>query len=580
MRQLSRRNPRRAGRARHSMASDAVILTQDDHASVGISGPRSRSLSASSAFLLNRQAGNSDRRSAGLDSLNHTGGGHSHTGSAGGPQTPTTPGGMSTISYAPGASQAGGSSRGGIVNIKTAGVAVADPYYRPPRQRQVTMDMSSPPSRSRASWASGDWSKRWSTNSPDEGASPDPIEGPSNSGQGTPLPAHLGGTRDRAESDVDEARRSKTDYAIREVDYYYGVRGPALSHMPTRRLKTGPADPTGPVSSASGWFRGLFGGKTKEKGKGFEVVRSSRIPPSQRTPPSEIALADQAPYKDEPDTPGRVETKRDFELEDEGNAIGGGSRHLPDHQDRQVIGDNEDEDVLASDDEYPAARRSQVSQFPPYLPGIEVGSSIGMPSRLASKASSHVSRRSDSEIDGPLPSVPRRSSKRTSSYGKSSDFEIMDKSRLSAIAPSPPGTPQRQSIPSSWPHKPAGSISHRMPFGIDPSPSRSSPPRTLGNTGTALSRDREVDLLSGDTRQSSSALGTHVRGANDDRPSSMGYVQQHRASDNIHVVNPLNLPLSGTAAEVVDDPRRGSITPETRPPARANAVASDYILHS
>ncbi|MCJ1394346.1 hypothetical protein MMC18_007224 [Xylographa bjoerkii] len=556
MRQLSRRNPRRAGRARHSMASDAVILTQDDHGSVGISAARSRSLSASSALLLNRQVGNDDRRSVGVESVSLGGGGHSHTGS-GGPQTPTTPGGVSNFSYIPGASQTGGhgdSNRGGIVNIKAAGAAAADPYYRPPRQRRTTIDMSSPGGRSRASWASGGWSKRVSANSPDLEDSPDPQEGPSISGRGTPLPAHLGGTRDRDDSDTDDPRRSKTDYAIREVDYYYGVRGPALSHMPTRRLKTGPADPTGPVSSATGWFKSIFGGKTKEKGKGFEVVRSSRIPLSQRTPP-DIALANQTPYKDEPDTPGRADLQRDFELEDEGDAVGGGTRHLPQDQPSPLSSEDEAGGDLDSDDEHHSVmRRSQISQFPPSLPDIEVGSSIGMPSRLASKASSRASGRSDRKITEPTPTVPRRSSRRTSSYGRASDFDTKDKTRLSAIAPSPPGTPQRQSIPSSWPLKPSGSTSQRIPFGTNQVHSRSisqsnfAEPSTFSNIDVSPGEE-SINSLGGHTLHSSSVLGRDAAVVRGDRPQSLGYVQQHRASDNIHIVNPVDQPPSGSTAE-------------------------------
>ena len=104
---------------------------------------------------------------------------------------------------------------------------------------------------------------------------------PSVSGRNTPVPAHIATTNnDEFEDVTNDLKRTKTDYAVREVDYYYGVRGPALSSG-TRKLKTGPADPTGPVSSATGWFKNIFGGKTKEKGKGFEVVRSSRVPSSR-----------------------------------------------------------------------------------------------------------------------------------------------------------------------------------------------------------------------------------------------------------------------------------------------------------
>ena len=572
MRQLSRRNPRRAGRARHSMASDAVVLTQDDRGSVGLSGGRSRSLSASSALLLSKQVGNDDRRSVGLESVSLAGGGHSHTGS-GGPQTPTTPGGVSNFSYIPGASQMndqGGSSRGGIVNIKAAGAIAADPYYRPPRQKRIKVDVPSPGGRSRASWASGDWSKAINANSPDQDDSPDPQEGPSVSERGTPLPAHLGGMRDRDDSDPDDPRRSKTDYAIREVDYYYGVRGPALSHMPTRRLKTGPADPTGPVSSATGWFKSMFGGKTKEKGKGFEVVRSSRIPLSQRTPP-DIALADQAPYKDEPDTPGRADVPRDFELEDEGDAVGGGTRHLPEDRPSPLSSEDEAGGDTDSDEERPSAiRKSQISQFPPSLPDIEIGSSIGMPSRLASKASSRASERGGREITEPTPTVPRRSSRRTSSYGRASDFDTKDKPRLSAIASSPPGTPQRQSIPSSWPLNLSGSTSQRIPFGPNQTHSRSISQAkfvepSVFSTIDVSPGEVSINSLGGHTRHSSSVLGRNAPSVRGDRPQSLGYVQQHRASDNIHIVSALDQPLSGSTAEVVEGPSRGSITPETRP---------------
>ncbi|PHH69986.1 hypothetical protein CDD83_5548 [Cordyceps sp. RAO-2017] len=93
---------------------------------------------------------------------------------------------------------------------------------------------------------------------------------------------------------------NRPDYSTREVDFYYGVRGPALnSEGPGRKLGTGPADPTGPVATAPGLFRNMFKGKTKEKGKGFEVVRSSRMPPAMmrnggfgdETPPEGIPVA-------------------------------------------------------------------------------------------------------------------------------------------------------------------------------------------------------------------------------------------------------------------------------------------------
>ena len=568
MRQLSRRNPRRAGRATRSVASDAALVAHDnDPKSTHLSGARSRSMSASSAILLNR-------RSLGIESVSATGGVHSHTGSAGGPQTPTTPGGMSNFSYVPGASQAGGqggSGRGGFANLKPAGTA--DPYYRPPRQRRVTMDLTSPGARSRGSWVSGGWGKHSTTHSPEPDSSPDPMEGPSVSGRGTPLPAHLGNMRDQGDSDPEESRRSKTDYAIREVDYYYGVRGPALSHMPTRRLKTGPADPTGPVSAATGWFKNLFGGKTKEKGKGFEVVRSSRIPPQMQSPPGGIALADQAPYTDDPDGPAQsegIERTRDFELEDEADAVGAGTRHLPPDQPSPLTSDDEGEEGFVSDEEdTPRARGSQVSQFPPSLPNIEVGSSMDMPSRLNSKSSYRPPQTTAHLISENTPKIPRKSSKRTSSYGNASDFS-KDKARLSVIPSSPPGTSHRQSITPSWPLKTSTSVSQRIPFGGDPSPSHtlelaSSGAASAFSTQTTPLSEDGTGAMSGHSHHSSSVLGPYAAETREDRPSSLGYVQKHRASDNVHIVHPLHPPMSGSTAEVVDDSYQRSVTPEPSP---------------
>lgn len=71
-----------------------------------------------------------------------------------------------------------------------------------------------------------------------------------------------------------------TDFSVREVDQVYGrhnQRGPPLSEQPFRRLGTGPADPTGPISTAKGWFKKALGRKPEKKGT-FEVVRSAKRP--------------------------------------------------------------------------------------------------------------------------------------------------------------------------------------------------------------------------------------------------------------------------------------------------------------
>ncbi|KAL8665620.1 MAG: hypothetical protein Q9202_002124 [Teloschistes flavicans] len=357
MRQLSRREPRRRGEPRHSVASDAAMLTHDDQKSVHLNGGRSRSISASSAALLNKQGPADARRSVGFESVSAAGTGINMGDSASAPYTPVASGGASTFSYVPGASQHGQSSAHGaaIVNLKNN--EAADPYYRPPRPRRATID---PPSsaRSHGSWISAEWAnKRWSQHSPEQEGSPIPLENPV-SGRVTPLPAHLG--RERADSDPDDPRRSKTDYATREVDFYYGVRGPALSSQPTRRLKTGPADPTKPSLSASAWVKSLFGGKTKDKGKGFEVVRSSKALPAGRVRSTDLA-GEQGRYLDEPEN-ALPQRTRDLELSDDGDAIGGGTRHLPEDV-SPVSSDGEGEVRSVSDAEWDHTQREAALNY-------------------------------------------------------------------------------------------------------------------------------------------------------------------------------------------------------------------------
>ena len=575
MRQLSRRHPRNTGRSRNSIASDAAMLGNENDQKSIQNGGRSRSMSGSSAILLNQHPTSDGRRSMGLDSISAVGGGHSHTGSGGVPYTPTTPGGASAFSNAQEASFSGGggaerSPREGIVNLKAA--EAADPYYRPPRARRVTMDLNSPITRNRDSWTSGDWAKRWSHSSPEHEGSPDPMEGPSRSGRATPLPAHLSNTRERSDSNTEDSRRSKTDYAIREVDFYYGVRGPALSNQPTRRLKTGPADPTGPVSSASGWFKSLFGGKTKDKGKGFEVVRSSRVP-QLASPSGEIALTDQKPYKDDPD-PISPHKTRDFERDDEGDAVGGGTRRLPD-DDRihtPMISGEEYRDQTSSDEEDPSQlRSSQISQFPPSLPTIGSGPEIQLPSRVTSKASSRPSRNDAGKLKGRVPTVPRKNSRRRSLHGRA-DNDGSNNTRLSVIAPSPPSSPPKRdssherisSIPAGL--QPSSTPVQRLPFDLSPSSSKHHTRSSSGADSTIS--DPLAPASEGDHVESSKYVGPSSAvlgsGVHINRPSSVGYVQKHRASDNVHIANPNDQFFHESAAELIDDPNRRSVSPQSQ----------------
>lgn len=568
VRQLSRRNPRRRGQARHSMASDANFLGQDsDQKSVQLNDSRSRSLSGSSAILLNRQP---HRASMGLDSVSATGPGHHHRESGSAPYTPTTSGGASAFSYLPNANQAGGQGGPGgpgIANLKNVETS-ADPYYRPPRARRPTNEALPSRTRSRGSWVSADWAnKRWSQRSPEQDGSPIPmdypLEGPSTPGRATPHPPYLGVTRDRSESNVDDPRRSKTDYAIREVDFYYGVRGRALSTLPTRRLKTGPADPTGPVSSATGWFMGLFGGKIKDKGKGFEVVRSSRAPLIDAQAQSRAkALDNEAPYSDEP----LPERSRNLELSDDGDAIGGGTRHLPREAEPSLLSSDSGRSVSDDDDDPTTNRKSQISQFPPSLPTIESSNGIELPSRIGSKASSQPTRASTRKSEMAPTSLMSHSQRDL----QHEYFESSDIARVSSAAPSPPLSPQRSTRlynPNYLPPehlRPFNSVSKRLPFEPRVSSSHDTRPSTAvaSSTSSIFAPTSNGVEEPGHARHSSSVLGALAPDIRQDRPSSLGYVQQHRASDNIHIAELGEPSLLSSSAEVLDNSVQGSASLE------------------
>ena len=554
VRQLSRRTPRSAARSRNSMASDAAMLHDNKGTSVG----RSRSQSASSHLLLNRGTA-SDRQSIALDSA--TGGGHSHTGSGGPPYTPTTPAGPQTTAYTylPESSQGGGSRTSGIVDINRAADPV-DPWFRAPRPRKTTLEMQSPGSRGHGSWGSSDWTK---VNSPDDD-SPEPFE--NSPGRVTPLPAHLGNFRERSDSNPDEVGRPRTDYAIREVDYYYGVRGPALSHAPTRRLKTGPADPTGPVSSATGWLKNLFGGKTKEKGKGFEVVRSSRVP-NLSAEEEDIALQDQEPYQDDPEAAGIPRTKgrpRNLELDDEGDAVGGGTRRLPSERPSPVGSEDgrhiRDDGSISDNEDF--IEENRVSVSPPIL-DVDTGSAFYIPSRIGSKASSRPSRVDTQKGKEPateVPAVPRKSSKRNTSFGNLADLGGHD-NRLSTIPPSPISTPKQSSMGPDWPLSAStnSATSQRLPFGgLDPNSERNHSRNPSG--GSMMSG---VSALSGSSQENAAVMHSRPQPQyREERPSSVGYVQQHTAGEGIHVVDPAQGIISGSSAELVDDGSGRTGSPE------------------
>ncbi|KAK1828211.1 hypothetical protein QBC39DRAFT_374888 [Podospora conica] len=255
MRQLSRRRVARRenGASRQSQLSSSAMLDSDVASKAGFMGPegRLRSESAASMGIVMQRR---ERSLSALDQMPID----PYAPSA---FTPTTPGEASTFSFLP--------SPG--IQVRTQGGLNAQPlegFYRPPRRRQ-TVDAAGSPG---PSIAKGDSpQKRRSQLAALQLPGPSEMDGQSVRGEPyTPSAALL---------------TPRTDYSTREVDFYYNPRGQKLNAEAHRNLRTGPADPTGPMSAAAGWFRNMVGAKSKGKTKGFEVVRSARMQPPRPAPP-------------------------------------------------------------------------------------------------------------------------------------------------------------------------------------------------------------------------------------------------------------------------------------------------------
>ncbi|KAI5306508.1 hypothetical protein KEM56_000557 [Ascosphaera pollenicola] len=271
MRQLSRR----ANHApHHSINSAAEVLVRPSGQFDPDDTRHSRSLSAGSTLLLGRGSGIPP------DAYDPTGS-HSRNNSVGAARA-MTPSGASAIMQGTPPPVDGvpptitpASQRAiGLAALRTRDQG-GGPFYRPPRPGPVRTFTRR---RNGGGNLSGPESMRMV--SPDNDDSADLGNQPS---------GYLAAAHDDPESDsalnddaigfvAGRSGRPAKDYAIREADFYYRVRGPALSAKPTRKLKTGPANPIETEEGGvTGWFSKLFGaGKTKEKGKGFEVVRSHR----------------------------------------------------------------------------------------------------------------------------------------------------------------------------------------------------------------------------------------------------------------------------------------------------------------
>ncbi|KIX08057.1 uncharacterized protein Z518_02712 [Rhinocladiella mackenziei CBS 650.93] len=504
MRQLSRRMPRRDHHPRHSMSSNVAMLaaTENEQKQLQMAKTRSRSVSATSAVLLD-SGRNSSRISRNLD---------------GRVLGVTTPDGSSTRGSRRLTDRLSGTgSLGGIVGLPRQ-VESKDPYYRPPRRN--TMEPLSSTDRRPAMSVANNGSKAVVST---EGAVDD------DAGEGTSTPLRV--ENDEFEDPANDGARAKIDYAVREVDFYYGVRGAALSSG-TRKLKTGPADPTGPVSTARGWFKGLLGGKTKEKNKGFEVVRSARAPPPGLFPPTPVPESRcPEPYHDDAE-----------ETTQERSSVQNSAR-LASPQRRSI---SDEVSVMESDDEEQPV--SNIPARPPSLPLIDSVGAIELPSRIGSEASRKARAKPPTgevpEVPA-VPAIPRKSSRRQS--GGDSGNRAGAGLRSSDIGQSKPTSNKGHSQNLS---------ANRIPF----SNTQASTPRNkrystgADSTTSSVLRDGDENVLvhssyTNHLRDSASALGSHRADLRNDRPSNMGFVQQHRASDNIHY-SPDSPEFEGSTAEV------------------------------
>jgi hypothetical protein len=526
-RQLSKRTKHRHQRS--SLNSNATMLNHDESKNIPLMDSRSRSLSVSSAMLLNGPYDrDSQRASMGFEGFSQ--GDYSTQGGT----SPNTPG----VNAQPFNFLAGSSAQSSRRPTMGTTLDASDPYYRPPRPRKHTMDSITPGAASRIPSGGADIADAPYSDDVDLEAG-DVGEGPSRT-SGTPAPAYLRMNRD--DSDPNLEQRNNTDYSVRESDFYYGLRGPALSSQPTRKLKTGPADPMSPVSSATGWFKSLnlMGGRKKEKSKGFEVVRSTRMPPQMIAVDEndESPEATQEPYRDSPESPPRTRALSPPRA----RAMSGGVASagvLAGARSRSSSSGSNGSDV----DFEPVNR---ISAIAPTLGPIETGGGIELPSRIGSRASRATQGRAPSSR---VPSIPRKNSRRT----RSTDAAVLT-DRLSTVMDSSslqlplfPPQPNQHLQPTT------SGLPIRLPFGsTEPSPSPERSP----------ARSAASSLFRNDGISDFNVPPPTIGGQ--DRPLSTGYVQHHTTKDSLHSDGYDAGSHLETSAEFVNRSRSGSTQQSAR----------------
>ncbi|KAG0641332.1 hypothetical protein HOY80DRAFT_883364 [Tuber brumale] len=595
MRQLSRRKHKQ-----HRGSVDPSIIdvsTHDEHGMSSTTGNRPagvspHSHSGSSAVLL---GGAGAMGAPGMmDAGNQTNHHHSGSGSTG--FTTTAPGTASNFSYMGGAA-------GPPLSLDTGVTSVASPYYRPPRATGGTYglrnsgggsgsDNYSPGTRSKGSWGSGMWGATDASGGMQRSSQGSLPNGPDDLWNHGPGPASGTGTPQGAAADISRGElqplahrhtdnsltagsvrnTAQTDYTIREMDYYYGVRGPALNHQPGRRLGTGPADPTGPVAVTKGWlWKRLPWGLGGKKETGFIVDRSSRAPEAMQDAEREAKGIGMAVTSQTPPVPEQSDSS-DSE-DDSGDEEEAGKRSKRQRRRRKtpspmshltgrsngrrkslsLISQNTDSDSEGEDEGEAAGPSSRMLEKKP-MAAYDGSNNIGL-------------QRQDSI----KPEVPRKSSKRRSagylaSFGSNPlvntpSQPLQPPPQQQPLQPtSPPGSPVQARLPHH-PYDPPPlrpSLHPRHPQydtrNLTPIHHNSNPSGRLPFTTTSSTREGQESTHTRSISTSSSLLPPPPEITADDnalsRPPSVGTVHRYRMEDSLR------------SSDVVEGGRSGSLVSE------------------
>lgn len=500
-RQLSRRTSRRGAQSRQSQLSSTAMLGAGEAAKGGYISPggRLRSESAGSIGILMHNHRH-HRSSSALDTISFDTSMPPSRLEGASSFTPTTPGEASTHSFLP--SPQLGQNRHTMPPSALMVDTPGDTFYRPPRRRRPTLEDQSSHPRARASWVnSGEWSQRRTSQ----------VGGP------TLEPADIDAIERGTAAGATPATYTslnfptRTDYSTREVDFYYGVqRGSKLnSDAPQRRLGTGPADPTGTMATATGWFKNVFGGKRKEKGKGFEVVRSARMPPAMRAGGGDYDDTDPPEG-----TPVAMGVLRNGPIDSDSDD---GARQHSDSARPNPEGPAATERLLHDDGISVAssAEEAEVPRAAAVLPDVDVGESFHVPSRKVSNVSS-VGRSTVPRDQAGIPDVPRKSSRRKSDLLEGLALNL----DMRPLQPSPVMEhPPQQAAPS------------RLPFD--------------------RSRSQAPSLSETEESSGADAVGVHrLSSEGNHRPTSIGTVHVHHGMSRFP--SDSRGKVQGVEAEVVD----------------------------